>query len=189
MNIDDMTEEELDELASKGTNEDKRAVAVHPNTSLKTLRYLSQIGFFDEVDQNPLILLHIESGSAFDVAHILVNIADKTKRPERLEELASSNWVDVRRNVSWNDNAPPQCLVMLAKDENLDVRYGVARNRSTPPDTLSVLAKDQDDQVVLAVAKNVNTPLATLTLLTKHESRDVCDAAKTTLAKLQKASR
>lgn len=47
---DDLSEEDLAKLAEKGTFEEKRAVARHPNTSLQTLLLLSQDGFVEDVN-------------------------------------------------------------------------------------------------------------------------------------------
>lgn len=58
---DDLTEQDLDKLVNDGgSDEVRRAVARHPNTSLETLRYLAINGFAEEVDQNPLFLIYVE---------------------------------------------------------------------------------------------------------------------------------
>ncbi len=209
---DDLTEEQLANLSVRGTDEEKRAVAMHPNASLETLLYLSKIDFADDVDRNPLLPLYIESGFD-DIVKILEKIAEQTQRGERLEELASSVWLDVRYGVAMNANTTPATLSFLANDKEMYVRRGVAENESTHPTTLSFLAKDQkdyvrrgvasnanthpttlsilakdlDEYVCLRVAENANTPKTTLSLLAKDKSRAVSRSARSTLTKLKKA--
>ncbi len=169
---DDLTEEELAELAENGTDEEKRVVAKHPNTGLHTLSYLAENGFAEDVDQNPMMLLHIEGGSD-TVVSILMKIAEQTQRGERLEELASSIWNDVRSCVADNKSTSTATLFLLAKDEDWSVRRGVAWNSSTPPDTLSFLDKDKEAYVRRGVASNANTPPTTLSLLAKDKNEYV----------------
>lgn len=184
MDLESLTEDELDKLAAFGTDEEKRAVARHPNASLQTLLYLAHEGFVDEIDQNPLIIFHFENGS-FDAVILLQIIADKTNRPERLQELACSNFVHVRKNVAWNRNTPRTSLSMLANDENTCVRYGIACNINTPKDVLSVLAEDKDESIRHAVAKNASAPIGTLTLLSKCDLWTISLDAMSTLLKLR----
>ncbi len=70
MNIDDLSEEELAELAYNGTDEEMRAVAMHPNASLNTLLLLAEKGFAQDVDQNPLLILHVE-GASYEAIDLL----------------------------------------------------------------------------------------------------------------------
>ena len=156
---DDLTEEQLAKLARVGTDEEKRAVAKHPNASLQTLLYLSKIDFADDVDRNPLLPLYSESGFD-DIVKILEKIAEQTQRGERLEELASSIWNDVRFGVANNESTSPATFSLLAKDKEEVVRRAVAWNSGTPPDKISILAKDK--------------------------SREVSRSARSTLAKLKK---
>ncbi len=169
MNLDDLTEEELAELAENGTDEEKRAVARHPNANLETLLSLCYEGFVDDVDQNPLLPLHIEVGSE-NAVKILEQIAEQTEREERLEELASSVWMKVRQGVAANRFTPTQCLAILAKDPEVNVRYSVAENESTLAETLSLLATDVDESVRSRVAANEGTLSDILTLLYKDHS-------------------
>ena len=183
---DDLTEEQLAKLARVGTDEEKRAVAKHPNASLQTLLYLSKIDFADDVDRNPLLPLYIESGFD-DIVKILEKIAEQTQRGERLEELASSIWNDVRFGVANNESTSPATLFLLAKDKEKDVRTAVASNESTPPDILSLLAKDPEEDVRRGVARNKSTSTDTLTLLAKYQYQPVRNSAQETLAKIWKA--
>jgi hypothetical protein len=169
---DDLSEEDLAKLAKNATDEQKRAVAKHPNTSLETLLLLSQDGFFEEVDQNPLLPLHIEVGSE-DAVSILVSIADQTNRAERLTELASSIWNYVRSEVAMNTSTPPDVLELLAKDSNDTVRRGVAMNYVTPSDILFSLAHDEDWYVRFRVSENTNTPPNILVILAKDSNISV----------------
>ncbi len=159
---DDLTEEDLAGLAEDGTDEEKQAVARHPNASLQTLLYLAETGFHDDADDNPLLPLHIEVASD-EVVFLLEKIAEKTKRVERLEEMASSVWDGVRYHVAMNAKTPLVSLAILAKDDHWNVRRGVAWNSNTPLDTLFILAKDKQ--------------------------WSVRDAARTTLNKLEDAKR
>lgn len=163
---DDLTEEQLAELAEEGTDEEKRAVAKHHNANLETLLSLCYEGFVDDVDQNPLLPLHIEVGSE-NAVKILTQIAEQTEREERLEELASSVWMKVRQGVASNRFTPTQCLAILANDPAGNVRYGVAHNESTLAETLNLLATDVDENVRSCVAGNEGTLSDTLTLLCK----------------------
>ena len=152
---DDLTEEQLAKLAREGTDEEKQAVARHPNTSLQTLLYLSKIDFAEEVDKNPLLPLYIESG--FDeIVKILENVADQTERGERLEELASSVWNDVRYGVAKNANTPPDILSLLANDHVCEVCRATAENENTPSAILSILANDQSISVHRAAQANLD---------------------------------
>ncbi len=169
---DDLTEEELASLAEEGTDDEMQAVARHPNASLQTLNYLARRGFAKDVDQNPLLPLYIEMGSD-EVVWILENVAEQTQRGERLEELATSIWNDVRSGVARNTKTPTTTLSLLAKDPERVVRRGVATNVNTPQATLSLLAKDQDEYLRRGVATNANTPQATLSLLAKDQDMDV----------------
>ncbi len=185
MTLDDnLTEEELAKLAKDGSNEEKSAVAVHPNASLQTLLFLANQGWAEDVEQNPLLPLYLEIGSD-EVVSILATIAEQTQRGERLEELASSIWDEVRCSVAENESTPPATLSLLAKDKEEGVRHCVAWNSSTPPDTLSFLAKDLDEDVRRGVGRNENTPQATLSILAKDKQWSIRDAARTTLNKLE----
>lgn len=211
---DDLTEEELASLAKEGTDDERQAVARHPNASLQTLSYLARRGFAEDVDQNPLLPLYIEVGSD-EVVSILATIAEQTQRGERLEELATSIWNDVRSGVARNAKTPTTTLSILAKDPDENVRRGVANNvststdtiillakdpdeevrrgvvwhDSTPPATLSILAKDQDEYIRNRVASNCRTSPETLAILAKDKSRNVSRSARYTLDKLEKADR
>ncbi len=169
---DDLSEEDLAKLAEKGTFEEKRAVARHPNTSLQTLLLLSQDGFVEDVDQNPLLPLHIEVGSE-DAVRILAQIADQTKRADRLTELASSIWDDVRSEVAVNTSTPSDVLELLAKDHNDSVRRCVAINDVTPSEVLVSLANDEDWYVRFCVSENVHTPPNILVILAKDSNISV----------------
>ncbi len=156
---EDLSEGELHLLAHRSC-EQRRAVARHPNANLRTLLLLAKDGFAQEVDQNPMLLLHIEAGSD-EVIKILENIAKQTQQGERLTELASLIWNDVRRGVADNKSTPPATLSLLAKDQDDEVRGRVARNPRTPPEILSLLAKDKYWYVISAAR-------ATLTKLGKE---------------------
>jgi hypothetical protein len=151
---DDLSEEDLTRISWDGTDDEKRAVARHPNTNVHTLLFLARKGFVEEADQNPLMLLHVEAGSP-DVVLLLVEIASKTTRPERLEELASSPWVAVRSRAAWNKHMPPAMLAILGK-EHSEVLYAVAGNVNTPMDTLTLLSRSKD----YVVRKYANDTLA-----------------------------
>ncbi len=181
---DDMTEEELDRLATDGTQEEMRAVAMHPNSSLQSLRYLASIGFAEDVDQNPLMLLHIEIGSQ-DVIRILENIAEQTNRAERLTELSSSDSIQIRRAVAWNKNTPSKELAILAKEKHQPIRLGVAGNEGSSPDTLAVLAMDNDKNVRWRVANNVYTKPEVLNFLVNDKDQNVRQCARVTLLKIK----
>ncbi len=186
---DDLTEEELASLAEEGTDDEMQAVALHPNASLQTLSYLARRGFAKDVDQNPLLPLYIEMGSD-EVVWILENVAEQTQRGERLEELATSSWNDVRSGVARNTKTPTTTLSLLAKDPERVVRRGVATNANTPQATLSLLAKDQDMDVRRRVASNsTNTSPETLSILAKDKEDVVRKTARATLAYLKKADR
>ncbi len=206
---DDLTEEELTKLAQKGRTEEKRAVARHPNASLMTLLFLSKEGFYDDVDQNPLLLLHVEAGSN-DAVQILEYIAYRTARRERLIELSGSIFKDVINQVARNVNTPTFILAKLAKDKNhevrvgvaynknvsieilsalindgeWDVRLGVAKNEMTSGDMLSMLANEDNFLIRRAVAKNEKTKIDILLQLAKDEEDPVSAAAEKTLAKI-----
>ncbi len=166
MNIDSMTEDELDNLAVNGTDEERRAVARHPCSSLHTLLYLAEGGLAEEVEQNPMMPLYLEVGSA-DAIGILVEIAEQTKRPERLEELSYSIWEQVLYQVAWNNHTPLTVLARLAKDENEYLRRGVAKNPNSTPDILDLLSKDKVANVRDGVASNKNSPPKVLMRLAK----------------------
>ncbi len=194
---DDLTEEELAKLAKDGSNEEKSAVARHPNTSLETLLTLAEGMFAEEVDQNPMLPLYVETGSE-DAIEILAKVAEQTRQKERLDELASSVWAkvrfyvaknkktnprtlhllaqdkdaEVRIAVSHNDNTEKESLVLLANDEDA-ARVGAARNRNTPPESIEKLAKDRDRYVRRIVAMNDFTPASVLTMLAKDRHWDV----------------
>jgi hypothetical protein len=186
MNLDDdLTEEELEKLARVGTDEQRRAVAMHPSASLQTLDYLSCENFHDEVYQNPLLLFHIE-GASIDVIRMLERIAKKTNSSERLEELSCSIWVEVRVSVAWNENTTQLTLARLAKDKHRYVRYGVAQNPNTSIADLYLLSKDKLESVRCTLSRNVNTPLSILTLLAKCDNPEVRNDARATLRKIQK---
>jgi hypothetical protein len=187
IDLDGLSEDELASLARVGTSEEQRAVARHPNTSLRTLLFLARMGFAEEVDQNPLLLLHIEGGSE-DAVLILIRLAEQTNRPQRLVELACSPWKDVRLYVSWNDSTPSEAISILSKDESADVRRGVARNEKTPKSILSLFSKDPDLYVRRGTANNHSTPSEALTLLAMDGNEDVRNEAKATLAGRQKAT-
>ncbi len=169
---DDMSEEHLAKLADHGTDDEKCAVARHPNASLLTLLYLAREGFVDDVDENPLLPLHVEVGSN-NVVQILVEIAEKTKRTDRLEELSSSSWDDVRCQVATNEMTTPRSLEILAKDENGNVRRCVAINESTPSYLLGLLAKEQDWYIRYCVSENLNAPAPLLIQLSKDVNESV----------------
>jgi hypothetical protein len=211
---DELTEQELDEMVLQGTREERRAIAKHPNASLQNLLTLAQMGFAEDVEKNPLLLLHVEGASEAGV-EILVEIARQTTREERLEELASSSWQEVRRAVAWNKSTPAlaffslardesefvrrivarnsmvpsELLTLLSKDDVDEVREGVASNTRTRQDTLEILAKDPNDYVRIGVAKNPIARQDTLRLLINDESEHIRMAAKASLAKLRKAPR
>ncbi len=171
-----MTEEELDDLAARGTDEEKRAVAKHPNASLQTLLSLAREGIAEDVDQNPMLLLYVEAGSS-EAIKILERVAEQTNRKERLGELATSLWMDVRRGVARNTNSAPSILMFLSEDENWTVRHDVARNMNTPPDILVLLAKDTIKDVRRCVADNANTPVDTLVFLAEDDDNVRCGVA------------
>ncbi len=182
---DDLTEEALDKLAVSGTGEERRAVAKHPNAHLKTLLYLARIGFAQDVDQNPLLILHVE-GASYEAIDLLTEIAQQTDRQERLEELSMSSWYDVRFIVARNERSSETALGRLSKDETYEVRNGVAANKSTPTDILSILATDRRASVRLFVAKNLGkVSRDILVRLSEDDLNYVSQAAKNALAKLE----
>jgi hypothetical protein len=168
---DDLTEEELEQLANEGSVQQRRAAAKHPNASIWTLLTLAKMGFFDEVDQNPLLPLHVETGSS-EAIQIVWLIAENTKRPERLEELASSPWVHVRRAVAVNESSPISAFLSLAMDSNADLRCAMAR-KNVHPSVLTILSKDEDHSVRREVATNPNLTSEHIAALAKDESSDV----------------
>ncbi len=169
MNLDEMTEEELGVLAKHGTDEEKRAVARHPNASLETLLALAIEGFALDVDQNPMFLFYVEDGASTAI-RILETVAEQTTKEERLRELTAFSSSDVRRAVAMNPNTPPDSLLQLAKDEVWKVRHDVAYNANTHPGTLLILAKDIVEDVRRRVADNSNTPVAILIELSKDDN-------------------
>ncbi len=211
---DDLTEEELAELAENGSDEEKQDVAKHPNASLQTLRSLAEDGFATDVDQNPLLPLYVEAGSD-DVIGVLMNVAEQTMRPERLEELASSPSIDVcfqvainvntphhilnqfsvdkdrwllRSGVASNRKAPLATLGLLAKDESSYVRRNVSLNESITAEIISSLAGDDDFLVLFRVATNLNTPHESLARLSNCKYNEVSRRAKENLEKIKKTT-
>lgn len=172
MNIDDLTEEEMDALAEEGTEEEKRAIAMHPNASIEALYSLAQQGFADYVDKNPLLIFHEESGS-FRAPQIISMIAIQTEDVDRLVELSAHNSKDVRHAVACNSRTPKQIIALLSKDSDNFVRAGVAMNESAPPKILSLLAKDRDPNVRFHIATNANTPVDVLSRLAKDRDGHV----------------
>ncbi len=169
---EDLNEEALKGLANEGMAAERSLVARHPNASLQTLLFLAQIGFADEVYENPLMPLYIEGGSD-EVVLILVRLAEQTKSPERLQELASSGWGQVRLYVAWNDNTPLEVLLLLSEDESADVRSHVAKNSKSTPEMLLFFSKDESHYVRHKVALNVKTPPEALTSLAKDPNESV----------------
>lgn len=169
---DDLTEDELAEWAKHGSSEEKRAVALHPNASLNTLLELARDGFHDEVDQNPLLLLHVETGS-YKAGMILEEIAKKITRRERLEELSTSLFLDVRSAVSSNKSTPSSALKILSKDENWGVRRNVAEHENSDLETILSLVDDPDQYVRAGVCCNEKTPVSVLDSMSKKDNRPI----------------
>jgi 3-methyladenine DNA glycosylase AlkC len=183
---EDMTEEELEKLASVGTEEQKRVVARNPNTRPATLLALAEEGFAGDVDENPMFILYVE-GDQEEAIQVLPLVAKQTKRVERLEALASYPSEKVRRRVAENEMTPVATLKRLAMDKDPDVREGVARNKNTDVDTLDILSKDKSAFVRGSVAENTNTTEAALGTLRNDKFQDIrADAEKNLASKKER---
>lgn len=85
---------------------------------------------------------------------------------EMLHEMVAHKYADVRMQVAFSPQAPPDALRLLAGDRrSAHVRRAVAANPNTPVDVLALLVEDKDDQVRQAVAFNGATPPAVLAQL------------------------
>ena len=87
-----------------------------------------------------------------------------------VEGTESAQDFEMRAEVGWNPQTPPEELTQLARDENGWVRAVVAGNPKTPPEALTQLARDEYWQVRTAVARNLHAPTGVLTQLAGDEN-------------------
>lgn len=171
---DNMTEEELEAFAIEGSAEQRRAVAIHTNTAFSFLIKLSEAGFADDVDLNPMTPIYIETNP--DQGRVLLEfIAQQSTRPDRLLELSTSHHDDVRAGVASNRNTPTEVLVSFASDEYWFLRAQVAVNANTPSDVAARLVHDPDESVRARIADTTEDP-RTLEILSTDESEYVRQA-------------
>ena len=78
----------------------------------------------------------------------------------------------IRREVAFNENAPPDVLKTLSTDENRAVRLVIVYNKNAPPDVLNILSTDEDETIRSGIAYNKNTPLDTLIQMYKDDRSD-----------------
>lgn len=168
---DDISEEELDKLAKAGTDDEKRAVARHPSTSLRTLIDLA-MDFAEDVDENPMLLLYLEQGEE-DALDILQFIGEQTKNLDRLRELATNSSDRARQGVAWNRKCPAEILEKLSTDKKKIVRMMVASNPGTPQNILRRLSKDSDNRVRRSVSTNNNTAIEILESLANEDDTHI----------------
>lgn len=177
MNLDDLTEEELHELARGGVFEEKRMVALHPNAHPATLLFLSRQGFWSEIDQNPMLHLYVEiqDGTAMMTLGV---IAEKTDDLNRLGELALFNSCPVLNGVASNPRATPEMLVELVKSSYQTVLALVGSHKNTPESVLNNLSNSSDWIVRMQVASNKNASTEIIRKLSKDKEKGVAEVAK-----------
>ena len=138
------------------------AVAENPNTSLMTLKRLSNCS---DLDVRNAVAKNPNSSSA--ILRHMVRV-DNSIIPY----------------VLTNPNIPMELLLKLAKSTDHWTREGVACNPSTPPEVLTSLASDESYYVRESLAENVNTPIDVLKQLANDDEWMVAESAKVTLRKL-----
>lgn len=169
---DDLSEEELGRIAKVGSNEEKQAVALHPNTSLKTLLFLSRQGFAEDVEQNPMFLFHLEAHRK-DAIEVLVAVAGQTKNPNRMLEFTHSPHEEIRAGLSRNESITPDILDIMAEDSSDDVRFYVCRAPGMKPSTFYKLYQDSSVSVRVGIASNPETPEELIDVLAKDDNSNV----------------
>lgn len=155
---DHLNAEQLCSLADSGDVSERRAVAIHPNTSIATLTYLAEQRFSDDVYENPLLMLYIEEGSA-EVTFILEYIGHFTKFEDRMVEMSQSVHYRARFGVCRNVSVPEYLLVTLSRDPHPIVRSAAAENKRLPLDSLLCLVKDPHPAVRGSLIRNKSTPI------------------------------
>lgn len=96
-------------------------------------------------------------------------LAQNTKNPDILRELAKDEESLVRQEVALNKNTPIDILRKLADDGYYWVHRGVASNPNTPVDILRELAENEKIGIRMGVASNTSTPVDVLRKLANDE--------------------
>jgi hypothetical protein len=123
--------------------------------------------------------------------------ADQRNRTAAVRQLnvSSAIWLqiltqrpDLCRVLALNKNLPADVLEKLAQSDDWRVRLDVAMKRAAPPQVLEALASDPDEAVRAAVAHNRKTPIHLLRNLSSDRETLVQDAARNSIAKLNRVS-
>ena len=126
----------LDEISSKGINNNKIFTAINSQTPVATLEKLAE-----DSDRNIRYLVAHNSNLSLTA----------------ISKLAHDNRADVRKAIASQTNTPSNILETLAADSVTNVRAAVAGNNSTPAKILEQLLQDSEITVIIKVASNPNT--------------------------------
>ncbi|QBD79409.1 hypothetical protein EPA93_26845 [Ktedonosporobacter rubrisoli] len=97
--------------------------------------------------------------------------------PQLLEELASSQAMEVRRAAAQHPQLTTEAIMVLALDEAAQVRAAIAARHHLTPEHYQQLATDSDQRVRAALARNSHTPQAILSGLAADAQAQVRAAA------------
>lgn len=89
-------------------------------------------------------------------------LAKNTGAFEILNQLASDNDFEIRREVAHNKNTPAEILEKLSSDDRWEVRYEAAKNHNTPAGIMEKLCADKEWRVREGVAWNEKAPVRIL---------------------------
>lgn len=88
-------------------------------------------------------------------------VAQLTKQPDVLSELAKEGSIKVKLAVAGSHYASPETLDELAGLSNREIKLAVAKNPNAMAKTLDKLSKAEDEEIKLAVSRHHNTSLDT----------------------------
>jgi hypothetical protein len=174
-----------------------RTIALHPNTSIHTLKVLCGNSFDALIhqfvalspnipatlleclseDYNQIYLEALQKSNSCDkfyAEQVLAAIAGNRNTPIYLIEKLYHHVSDlVYTNIAGNPNTPAELLDLLSNEQNVYVRFNVGKNPSTSISTLEKLYLEQLNPVRFSISGNIKAPANLLQILAKDKDSNI----------------